>query len=525
LQELQLIFEEKLLRTLRDHVFNKMPIRLLSFEPHEESTFIITLIERDVIYARIVSALQRKMQEEEFRPQKAWISGTETDEEIIERLISKYARYAILSHTWLRTASGELTYGDWNNGIIDANDPGYQKLVNFCKAAWKDYELTFGWMDTICINKESSSELDESIRSMYKWYRRAAICITYLAETEKLTNMHLDPWFTRGWTLQELLAPRVIKFYNRHWERFVDFSDNDKAEAGIRKQIERATSISRSELYAIHGASISRRMQLAASREVTREEDTAYSLMGLFNVSISTAYGEGADRAFSRLLQEILLSSHRVLDILNWGGDLPSSRSYTSRVLPSSPRHYVNRSSNHNLDLGAPAEPLTLTHLGLRVPVILMPGIWNRIGTSRHDSVGDYNATVNISPVGWYNDIPTTNYYLLDHRIAGADGWKSSTLYQLTFAVFNFATDRNFTSIRKTCIALGLRCKEAAGDMSNAKRIGIIRTNEPIVFELNKRTPQTDGSLDDSDKESEDLWSIRTDQLEKHGMQLISLYL
>ncbi|KAF8180193.1 hypothetical protein BJ912DRAFT_634280 [Pholiota molesta] len=392
LQELQPTFEEKLLRTLRDHVFNTMPIRLLSFEPHEESTFIITLIERDVIYARIASALQRKMQEEEFRPQKAWISGTETDEEIIERLISKYARYAILSHTWLRTASGELTYGDWNNGIIDANDPGYQKLVNFCKAAWKDYELTFGWMDTICINKESSSEHDESIRSMYKWYRRAAICITYLAETGTLTNMHLDPWFTRGWTLQELLAPRVIKFYNRHWERFVDFSDNDKAEAGIRKQIERATSISRSELYAIHGASISRRMQLAASREVTREEDTAYSLMGLFNVSISTAYGEGADRAFSRLLQEILLSSHRVLDILNWGGDLPSSRSYTSRILPSSPRHYVNRSSNHNLDLGAPAEPLTLTHLGLRVPVILMPGIWNRIGTSRHDSVGDYNA-------------------------------------------------------------------------------------------------------------------------------------
>ncbi|KAF8187162.1 hypothetical protein BJ912DRAFT_851864, partial [Pholiota molesta] len=261
----------------------------------------------------------------------------DTDEKVINRLISKYARYAILSHTWLRTAPGEVTYSDWNRGIFDSEGPGYRKLVHFCKVAWKDHRVAFGWMDTVCINKDSSSELDESIRSMYDWYERAAVCINYLAETETIANMHLDPWFTRGWTLQELVAPQFFKFYNAHWKQLVESSDNDKEDTGITEQIERATTISRSELQYIRGTPI--------SREVTREEDVAYSLMGIFDVSISTAYGEGAPRAFFRLLQEILVSSPNVLEILNWAGQLPQAFAwpYNSRVLPTSPQYYTHR--------------------------------------------------------------------------------------------------------------------------------------------------------------------------------------
>ncbi|KAF9483349.1 hypothetical protein BDN70DRAFT_778243, partial [Pholiota conissans] len=125
--------------------------------------------------------------------------------------------YAILSHTWLQSSS-EVTYNNWKNGDdLDLSHEGYRKLVNFCRIAEAEYDVTFGWMDTVCIDKSSSSELDESIRSMYKWYEHAEICITYLADTSSINDMATDRWFTRGWTLQELIAPKRLNFYSRDW--------------------------------------------------------------------------------------------------------------------------------------------------------------------------------------------------------------------------------------------------------------------------------------------------------------------
>ncbi|KAF8196447.1 hypothetical protein BJ912DRAFT_1081564, partial [Pholiota molesta] len=292
----------------------------------------------------------------------------------IQHLISQCARYAILSHTWLRT-SREVTYSDWTMGDFDVEEPGYRKLlVNFCKVAWKDHGLAYGWMDTICINKESSSELDESIRSMYNWYNRADICIIYLRDTASLADMYTDSWFTRGWTLQELIAPDVVKFYNSAWRPLVARSANDKTSAETVAQIERATSIAPAELYSVRYAPLSRRMQMAAGRKVTRAEDMAYALMGLFDVSFATAYGEGAPRAFFRLLQAVLASpTYHILDIFNWAGAPPLTLLHKSRVLPSSPVYYRCRSVlSGGFLLGQPMGPLMLTHVGLRVPVVLM---------------------------------------------------------------------------------------------------------------------------------------------------------
>ncbi|KAF9472107.1 hypothetical protein BDN70DRAFT_819128, partial [Pholiota conissans] len=245
----------------------------------------------------------------------------------VNSVVKNVGQYAILSHTWLREAPGEITYGDWHNNHFNEASPGYQKLVNFCKLAWLKHGLTLGWMDTVCINKESSSELDESIRSMYKWYEGSKVCIAYLAETQNVLDIHRDTWFTRGWTLQELIAPRVIKLCNCDWEYFD--ADNTRTDTGfidiqpgmdntvidnsnmveITNQIYKATSMTEFDFSMFFKLPLSRRMQLAASRQVTREEDTAYSLMGIFNVSIATAYGEGGERAFFRLLEAILEST------------------------------------------------------------------------------------------------------------------------------------------------------------------------------------------------------------------------
>ncbi|KAF9470497.1 hypothetical protein BDN70DRAFT_916131 [Pholiota conissans] len=207
------------------------------------------------------------------------------------QLIDSVTEYAILSHTWLHSEPGEITYDLWRKRDFDLLHPGYRKLVQFSRAAPENHGMSLGWMDTVCIDKSSSSELDESIRSMYKWYQNSSICITYLAESSSVADMANDTWFTRGWTLQELLAPQALKFYDRNWNQLTSSAD-DKCHEGVQEQIKLATSITKYELTKNHMSShpISRKLQWAAKRCVTRGEDTAYSLMGIFDVSMSIAY-------------------------------------------------------------------------------------------------------------------------------------------------------------------------------------------------------------------------------------------
>ncbi|KAF9482067.1 hypothetical protein BDN70DRAFT_480743, partial [Pholiota conissans] len=325
-------------------------------------------------------------------------------------------------------------------------------------------------MDTVCINKDSSAELDESIRTMYKWYHDSSVCIVYLAETSTLSDVHLDPWFTRGWTLQELLAPRHVKFYNVHWKEIIPQIDNDKRESQIRAEIKRATTITREELVNIHSASISRRMEWAATRKVTREEDTAYSLMGLFDVSISIAYGEGAERAFFRLVREVLGSSPYILDIFNWAGELPPPWKRVSSLFPFKPHQYLCRATNLKLDELRPVEPVTLTHLGLCVPILLLPATSAGGKPTPKAPVGDYNALVTISPREAEKEIPTV-YCLLAARSIPGDGWISETTFQLTFGILNFGGDETSVQVPKTCLAVALSCQQGAGCVTSMGQI------------------------------------------------------
>ena len=96
---------------------------------------------------------------------------------VIDLFVRRYVKYAILAHAWLQDRSGEVTHGDWNSQAFKRNSLGFSKLTNFCRVTSTTSNVTPGWVDTICINKVSSSEFDESIRSMFKWYEFSEVCI------------------------------------------------------------------------------------------------------------------------------------------------------------------------------------------------------------------------------------------------------------------------------------------------------------------------------------------------------------
>ncbi|PVF97523.1 hypothetical protein CPB86DRAFT_734820, partial [Serendipita vermifera] len=178
----------------------------------------------------------------------------------------------------------------------------------------------FGWLDTFCINKDSSTELDESIRSMYLWYQGSFICFVHLAWSDSISDFNNDPWFGRGWTLQELLAPRRILFMSSKWTQ-ITHRDNDKVLDQFERQTQEGKDLLWSEISDITGIpnndlldfkpglyNIGQRMSWMSKRKTTRVEDTAYCLIGIFDINLAIAYGE-KEWAFYRLQAEIMQNS------------------------------------------------------------------------------------------------------------------------------------------------------------------------------------------------------------------------
>jgi len=237
--------------------------------------------------------------------------------------------YAILSHTW---GADELTLQDLErlqpSGDFTAQN--FVKLQGFCDEALRD-GFKLAWVDTCCIDKTNITELSEAINSMFRWYQKSARCYVYLDDVEAHDEDQAAPcsafrsgrWFTRGWTLQEMLAPQNLYFYNKSWKLLGRLEKSSPLTAVVSD----ITGIPSGFLLGLdlHIASVAQRMSWAASRQTTRKEDMAYSLLGLFGVNLPLIYGEGADRAFRRLQEEII--RHTSDDsILAWGLDLDSSR-------------------------------------------------------------------------------------------------------------------------------------------------------------------------------------------------------
>src|ERR1700760_4309972 len=209
--------------------------------------------------------------------------------EIVEILGSDIPPYAILSHTW--NPNEEVSYQEMINGK-GRHKAGLLKIKQFCLQALQD-GFDWAWADTCCIDKSSSADLTEAINSMFKYYSRAAICYAFLSDVtfngspsecniEQLAPyMRKSRWFTRGWTLQELLAPSQVIFFSAEW---VPIGDRSK----WKEEIADFTKIHYSALSGgaewLATFSVSQKMSWASSRTTTREEDMAYCLLGLFRV-------------------------------------------------------------------------------------------------------------------------------------------------------------------------------------------------------------------------------------------------
>jgi len=252
----------------------------------------------------------------------------------------KNLNYAILSHRW---CEGEVSFEVMNNLTKDKlqNDSG-DKLVGSCKVA-RDEQIKWLWIDSCCIGVDAG-ERKHAINWMYRWYRCSKTCYTYLHDvvdnflSKANCNTKSPEWFSRGWTLQELIAPTVLKFFNRSWQEIGDRS----SLASILNSI---TRIPEDVLQAdgpgdprqlTERFGVARIMSWAADRKTSQPEDRAYSLVGLFGVHLEAFYGEEDGYAFRRL-QEALIKEYGDQSIFSWSGQRK-----TGSVLADSPSDFRN---------------------------------------------------------------------------------------------------------------------------------------------------------------------------------------
>ncbi|KAH6691821.1 putative vegetative incompatibility protein HET-E-1 [Leptodontidium sp. MPI-SDFR-AT-0119] len=216
--------------------------------------------------------------------------------------------YAILSHRW---EAEEVTFKDLAAGTSKGK-AGYGK-IQFCGDQARRDKLEYFWVDTCCIDKSSSAELAEAINSMFRWYQDATKCYVYLPDVSRPGNDSADgsnedwvwtfrksAWFTRGWTLQELIAPASVDFFCRDRELLGN-------KVSLERHICEVTGVPAGALRGspLSDFSIAERMSWTECRETTYAEDKAYSLLGIFDVYMPLIYGEGKDRALARLREEI----------------------------------------------------------------------------------------------------------------------------------------------------------------------------------------------------------------------------
>ena len=279
--------------------------------------------------------------------------------------------YAILSHTW---AAEEVTFQDIQT--LPKREfherLGWIKIAKFCARA-KKCNYDYGWVDTCCIDKSSSAELSEAINSMYRWYAEAAICITFLEDVHQCPQTSVyksfqkefrdSRWFTRGWCLQELIAPRSLHFFNADWKHV-------GTKMTLSTLITTATGVDETGLFGLdlQSISVARRMSWAAKRQTTRPEDIAYCLLGIFNVHMPLLYGEGG-QAFIRLQEEIIRQSDDQT-IFAWSNAPTHDPWIKHGLLASHPSAFAASATLQRRHTDSP--PWAITNKGVQISLALI---------------------------------------------------------------------------------------------------------------------------------------------------------
>ncbi|KAG2076429.1 hypothetical protein BDR04DRAFT_1089535 [Suillus decipiens] len=369
-----------------EYITNEMPIRLLHITKDDKETRF-QLVDRDFVREHFKS---EKVPDKIYLSEKMLKDGEEREGRIKER-VKKELKYAVLSHRWL-PGRQEPLYHQVLKGpmeIPDVHKLGWDKLQHFCSTAKDVHKCEFAWTDTSCIDKTSSSELDESIRSMFRWYRNSHVCLAFLSETADFAAFQLqekgqsggkavDAWFERGWTLQELLAPSQIKFYGSNWTPLIQGPMNDRCNKDSKVIMKKISTLTGIHLYDLESFTpgierVPEKMLWASKRRTTRIEDMAYSLIGIFDISLMITYGEG-NRAFFRLMEEVI-KRYDKWDVFLWSGRC----SRYNPALPDAPHCYgagCIETLRSTIDLAAHYEygdrRFALTNHGLEIWLLLL---------------------------------------------------------------------------------------------------------------------------------------------------------
>lgn len=291
-------------------------------------------------------------------------------------------QYAILSHVWQDDEVSFFEFKAWDGA--ETTRSGMVKILECCEKA-RDLSLAYAWVDTCCIDKSSSAELSEAINSMYQWYAQASTCFVYLFDVEceaaranwrrsrtlgdrwpkplgYLPAFSNSRWFTRGWTLQELIAPHYVLFFDSSW----NFLFN---KAQIARDISVITKIPEQTLLGsqdIAETSVACRMSWAATRTTTRPEDLAYCLLGIFDINMPLLYGEG-EKAFVRLQQAILTKTDDET-IFAWSGVSVGG----SGLLALSPAAFFGSGHMVPLSISSDRSAYSMTNKGLEINARLL---------------------------------------------------------------------------------------------------------------------------------------------------------
>jgi hypothetical protein len=298
---------------------------------------------------------------------------------LTEFLPGNIPKYAILSHRW-GSPEDEILFHDIGQEHASSK-AAYGKVLNACHHAKSDgYEYI--WIDTCSIDKSSSAELSEAINSMFQFYAESEVCYAFLSDinidslpkhataesepdetlwqsTEFQKAFSSSSWFTRGWTLQELIAPKNVRFFDSKWKCL-----GTKVE--LVNLIFSITGIGVGYLLGwlpIATASIAHRMSWVATRITTRTEDIAYCMLGIFSVNMPLLYGEGI-QAFLRLQEELLKSSSDH-SLFAWHSEETFSKASPLGLLALDPRYFLN--SGSIFPCVTSDEPYTLMNRGIRL--------------------------------------------------------------------------------------------------------------------------------------------------------------